>query len=292
MASPAPGIEATTLSKHIFSLEAAKGKVVLVDFWATWCPPCRQSLKSYSRFHHEFADAGLEIVAISSEEKLDTIESFVAELALPFHVIHDAEGRIAAEFNPPTMPTAYLVDQQGQIIETFVGFKEGDETRIRAAINRVLGGDTVLPSAPIQVLPTQLNQENQSSSYRYWSYGLWSTGAVLLGAGGYLWLGPMQESIEERDKNYTLWQNTAPSPQFESFEKAFVEAEERATRQRRWGWILAGAGLTSVIAGFVTWFAATADGDGQSLSQSSGIQVNLMPRLNDHAPGLNLHLTW
>lgn len=287
-----PELNAPTLDGQTFSLSEHRGKVVLIDFWATWCPPCRSSLAHYASLHERYGAKGLVVVAITSEEDEQDVQRFVEELSLPFTIIHDASGQIASRFAPPTLPTAFLVDQQGALIETFAGFKLGDEKKIDQKIAELLGEEASLDGTLGDSRPLPIQSSYHGQSYRYWSYGLWSTGAVLLGASGYIYLGPLQDSIETRDTNYQLWQNTAPSPQFESFERAFLDAEGRAEKQEAWAWILAGAGLTSVVAGFVTWFSSPIDVAPEALTVRSNLRMNVIPRLNTHNPGLDIYLSW
>jgi len=287
-----PPIESQTLKGKEFRLEDHKGKVVLIDFWATWCPPCRTSLAHYAELHHKYQDRGLIVVAITSEENKASIERFVAEQALPFPIIHDLEGTITAEFNPPTMPTAYLVNQEGKMVQTFAGFNPGDGETIESTIVELLGGKQVpKPTEEIHLERTEAVVQAQGT-YRYWSFGLWSTGAVLLGASGYLYMGPLQSSIESRDSNYQLWQNSGPSPEFEGFERAFMDAESRAEKQESWVWLLAGAGLTTVVAGMVTWFSQPINASSEVISDASGLHFDLVPRLNSYRPGFDIFLTW
>ncbi len=290
-ASPAE-LDATTIDGKSFRLPEHRGKVVLIDFWATWCPPCRSSLAHYASLHERYGAKGLVVVAVTSEEDRLAVQRFVEELSLSFPIIHDPEGSIAARFAPDTMPTAFLVNDEGFIVETFAGFNSGDEATIEKAILALLGKDPKPFRPPEKVLTSPLRERSGGHAYRHWSYGLWSTGAVLLGASGYLYLGPLQDSIKARDTNYKQWQNTAPSPQFESFERAFLEAEGRAEKQEAWSWILAGAGLTTVVAGFVTWFSQPIDVAPDAVTMRSNLRVNLIPRWNSHTPGFDVHLTW
>ena len=289
-----PDIQTLDIKNQPFSLADQKGKVVLLDFWATWCPPCRESLKHYEAIQNRYGTENVKVVAITSEESRDQVIDYVNKLSLSFVVIHDEDGSITEKFQPQTMPTALILNQAGEIVERFEGFVSGDQDKIESSVRRLLG-DNTLPQTEtpttLPILPTN-SGANLNAHYRYWSYGLWSAGALLLGAGSYIWLGPLQDSIDIRNANYQLWQTTDPSPQFESFERTFLEAEDRAEKQQAWAFLLAGAGLTTVVAGFVTWFSAPIDVSPSIVSDQAGLELNLIPRLNSNTPGLDVYMSW
>lgn len=97
-----------------------KGKVLLVDFWATWCPPCREGLPELKRIHTLYRPQGLEIVGISFDDNLDTLRRFVAKEQMEWPQVADGqgwEGPMAARFGITSLPTMWLVDRQGRLQE-------------------------------------------------------------------------------------------------------------------------------------------------------------------------------
>lgn len=105
------------------SIPRTKGKVVLVDFWASWCGPCKASFPSFTRLHNKYASKGLVIIAIGVDEDVNKFKSFAAKNRAPFLLAHDSSHKAAAFFNPPTMPSSYLVDRKGVIRHIHKGFK-------------------------------------------------------------------------------------------------------------------------------------------------------------------------
>ncbi len=105
-----------------------KGKVVLIDFWASWCLPCKQALKAFAEFHRQWADRGFVVVAVSTDTKKRDMDAFLKKNPLPFVVLRDAKEKLAGRVDVPTMPTSYLLDRAGRIAAIHEGY-EGEETR-------------------------------------------------------------------------------------------------------------------------------------------------------------------
>lgn len=138
-AKPAPALSGKALDGKAFDLAAAKGKVVLVDFWATWCEPCKVSLPRYVALQQKYAARGLEIVAVSVDEDAANLRRFVQEKGVRLTVLHDAGGKLAERWQPPKMPTAWLIGRDGAIRWVHGGFVDGDEKKVEAEILAALG---------------------------------------------------------------------------------------------------------------------------------------------------------
>lgn len=109
-------------------LPATQGKVLLVDFWASWCAPCKRSFPVMKELQEKFGARGFLIIAISVDEKKAEMEKFLAKNAPPFAVVRDAKGRAAEALGVETMPTSYLVRADGRLAAVHKGF-EGEATR-------------------------------------------------------------------------------------------------------------------------------------------------------------------
>jgi thiol-disulfide isomerase/thioredoxin len=121
------------------SLPQTSGKVVLVDFWASWCAPCKASFPTYARLNSEFASKGLVIVAVSVDQDATSYAAFVRKFSPPFFVELDNEQKLVREVQVPTMPTSYLLDQEGRVRYVHPGF-HGSETEqaLRVEIEALL----------------------------------------------------------------------------------------------------------------------------------------------------------
>ncbi|MEI6653232.1 MAG: TlpA disulfide reductase family protein [Verrucomicrobiota bacterium] len=104
-------------------LPATAGKVVLVDFWASWCAPCEASFPCMTRLHDKYAAKGLVIIGIGVDEEAANYQTFAAKQKAAFTLVHDVSHKAAGFFNPPTMPSSYLVDRKGTIRHIHKGFK-------------------------------------------------------------------------------------------------------------------------------------------------------------------------
>jgi thiol-disulfide isomerase/thioredoxin len=125
------------------SLPKTSGKVMLVDFWATWCAPCKASFPAYARLHSEFGSKGLVIVAVSVDEDKSAYARFVREFNPLFAVELDAEKTLVREIDVPTMPTSYLVDREGRVRYIHAGFHGSTtEDTLRREIEELLAEQT------------------------------------------------------------------------------------------------------------------------------------------------------
>ena len=117
----APGFELPTPNGTV-SLDSLRGKVVLVDFWASWCGPCRQSFPWMSKLYETYSQKGLVIVAVNLDKKREPANDFLAEFSPPFIVAFDPAGKTAEAFHFPAMPTSFIVNRDGTIVYSHAGF--------------------------------------------------------------------------------------------------------------------------------------------------------------------------
>lgn len=111
------------------SLAAHAGKVVIVDFWATWCEPCKQSFPAYQKLVSQMG-GDVVVVGISQDDDAKGIPKFLSETGAKFPVVWDDGKGVAKAYDPPTMPTAFVVDKSGIVRFVHVGYRAGDEATL------------------------------------------------------------------------------------------------------------------------------------------------------------------
>jgi cytochrome c biogenesis protein CcmG/thiol:disulfide interchange protein DsbE len=122
---PAASFELPTRTGTV-SLDALRGKVVLVDFWASWCGPCRQSFPWLGKVAQRYGAKGLVVVAIDLDKDRGLAERFLHELPSPFTVAFDPAGKTAEAFDVEAMPSSFLIDRAGQVVYSHAGFYPQD----------------------------------------------------------------------------------------------------------------------------------------------------------------------
>ena len=119
------------------SLDSLRGKVVLVDFWASWCEPCRRSFPWLRTLHERYAARGLAIVAINLDKSREAAHEFLEQYPAPFLVAFDPSGKTAEAFRVSAMPSTYLIGPTGALLYSHAGFDPKQtgaiETRIQEA---------------------------------------------------------------------------------------------------------------------------------------------------------------
>ena len=115
------------------------GQVDLVDFWATWCAPCKASFPAMGRLQNEFGARGFAVVAISVDEKAPAAVAFWKRLAPPIATLHDSQRRLVEQVVVPAMPTSYLLGRDGRVRSVHQGFRgEATERELREKVQALL----------------------------------------------------------------------------------------------------------------------------------------------------------
>ncbi len=117
----APNLELQTLEGESVSLSKYRGSVVLVNLWATWCPPCREEMPALLRFYEAYKSDGFILIAINQEESPDIVQSFVDDYGLTFPVWLDEDYIAQQEFKTMNLPSSYVIDRDGQVRLMWIG---------------------------------------------------------------------------------------------------------------------------------------------------------------------------
>jgi len=115
-----------------------EGEVVVLNFWASWCPPCRKEMPSMSALYRKYADKGLKVVAVSVDRDINDLSAFVREYKLPFQILHDADSSISHNYGVFRYPETFLIDRQGNVRYHLVGAVEWMSASIIKGIEGLL----------------------------------------------------------------------------------------------------------------------------------------------------------
>jgi peroxiredoxin len=135
---PAPEFALPRLGGGELALRALRGKVVLVNFWATWCAPCEQEMPAMQRLYAKLAPRGFELVAISEDDGAAVVEAFRDRLGLTFPIALDASHEVARSYQSFRYPESFLVDRAGALVARYIGERDWDAPEYVARIERLL----------------------------------------------------------------------------------------------------------------------------------------------------------
>jgi cytochrome c biogenesis protein CcmG/thiol:disulfide interchange protein DsbE len=134
---PAPGFTLTDLSGNRVSFSDYRGKLVLVDFWATWCMPCRRSIPALNELYREYSPQGFEIVGISLDRTgVDKVRHFAKQLDISYKIVMGSAADVRRWRAGVGIPVAFLVDRDGEIVNKWVGYQS--KSVIEAEIRKYL----------------------------------------------------------------------------------------------------------------------------------------------------------
>jgi peroxiredoxin len=148
--SRAPDYTAYSLDGDRVALSSFTGDVVLLNIWATWCPPCVIEMPALQRLHEQLAEDGLRVVAVSVDAAPGVIGAFgreggdvrrfVADLGLTFTVLHDPSAGIESRYHVNGLPTTYVIDREGRIFRKVLGAAEWDQPALADQIRQLVEG--------------------------------------------------------------------------------------------------------------------------------------------------------
>jgi peroxiredoxin len=120
------------------SLSELRGKVVVINFWATWCVPCRQEVPQMEKLYQRFSKKGLTIVAINVGNNSDKAKRISKELGITFPILFDSDSNVSEEYGVFAMPSTYFVDRTGNLRKIHRSFELGDEKKYKKIIKALL----------------------------------------------------------------------------------------------------------------------------------------------------------
>ena len=126
---PAPELTLETLDGDSITLSDLNGKVVMIDFWASWCPPCRQEAPGLAQVYKEYQDKGVEFIGISIWDRLSDAQDYVQLFGITYPSGLDTEGAILVDYGVRGIPEKFFINPQGQLVAKFIGPSDVDGLR-------------------------------------------------------------------------------------------------------------------------------------------------------------------
>jgi peroxiredoxin len=134
----APEFRITADNGKAVSLSGFGGKLLVLNFWATWCPPCVEEMPSLDRFSRELAGSGVVVLGISVDKDANAYRAFLGRNKVSFLTARDPETRINADFGTFKYPETYVIDTRGKVLRKFIGPENWDDERMKSDIKSLL----------------------------------------------------------------------------------------------------------------------------------------------------------
>jgi len=134
----APDFVLTDLEGKKVELSSLKGKVVLLNFWATWCPSCRAEMPSLNKLYEGLRSQGFEVVGISTDGSADEVKEYVKQKGLSFRIVMDDKREVSRKYRVFSLPTSFLIDKKGNVVEKFFGDYEWNDAPVKQKIEKLL----------------------------------------------------------------------------------------------------------------------------------------------------------
>ena len=139
LGSAAPHLEAQDQAGAWQRIEALRGKVIYVDFWASWCAPCRLVMPELDRMRRQWPD-DLVVIGVNVDTKRSDALAFLKKTPVQFPIVFDPDGQWAQRFDVPGMPTGYVIDRDGVVRHINVGYQASEVTELETLIRKAVEG--------------------------------------------------------------------------------------------------------------------------------------------------------
>ena len=134
----APDFTLKSLEGSNLRLEEYRGQVVLINFWASWCGPCRQEMPLLDRLHHRYEDTGFAVLGVNVEGEIEPAQEIVDKTNVTFPILIDDGQKVSDMYNLQAMPTTVVVDRDGVVRYIHPGYKPGDEAKYVEVVKKLI----------------------------------------------------------------------------------------------------------------------------------------------------------
>lgn len=138
LSGPAPDFALTTLDGEKVKLSDLKGHVVMINFWASWCGPCRQEMPLLNDIYASYKKAGFVLLGVNLDESAEDAKAFLKKTPVNFPVLIDSKGQVADLYKNQAMPSSYFVDRKGDLVYLHQGYRPGEEEDYKKVIKKLL----------------------------------------------------------------------------------------------------------------------------------------------------------
>jgi thiol-disulfide isomerase/thioredoxin len=135
---PAPNFTLKSLAGKNLKLSEMTGNVVLINFWASWCGPCREEMPLLNALHKKYQPLGFTVLGVNVEEQVDGARGFLKNVPVDFPILLDSENKVSKQYKVIAMPTTVVVDRDGNMRYLHEGYKPGDEKKYRQMIKKLV----------------------------------------------------------------------------------------------------------------------------------------------------------
>ncbi len=125
------------------NLSDYKGQIVYLDFWASWCQPCRKSFTWMNKMQSMYGNEGFKVIAINLDESRAKANKFLQQIPANFDVAFDPQGSTAESYNVKAMPSSYIIDKQGNVVYANLGFRGSDKEKLEEKIRGMIRKSTI-----------------------------------------------------------------------------------------------------------------------------------------------------
>lgn len=135
---PAPDFTLKSLTGKNLNLTEQRGKIIVINFWASWCGPCRTEMPVLQKFYEKYQDLGVSVWGVNVEQENQAGRDFLADLNLSFPILFDASNTLSETYQVEAMPTTIIVDRDGLVRYAYQGYKPGYEKKYAKAIKKLI----------------------------------------------------------------------------------------------------------------------------------------------------------